>query len=108
MQMLYSSSEESPDAKGLGVFDRAVRLLPDGVKRPQMQWNRLRFVDAAHPMFTGLDEAGVYFVHSYAAEPGDAVGKDLELRGRGSDKLVSWGGEFGGTVYRRGKITADD
>ena len=73
MQMLYASSEENPDAKGLGVFDRAVRLLPEGVKRPQMQWNRLHLVDADHPMFTGLDDAWVYFVHSYAAEPGAEV-----------------------------------
>ena len=73
MQMLYASSQEDPDAEGLGVFDRAVRLLPPGVKRPQMQWNRLHLVDVDHPMFTGLDEAWVYFVHSYAAESGDEV-----------------------------------
>ena len=42
MQMLYEGSEESPDVPGLGVLPGIVRLLPDGVKRPQMQWNLLR------------------------------------------------------------------
>jgi glutamine amidotransferase len=48
-------------------------LLPDDVKRPQMQWNRLEIV-ASTPLLDGLDDpAWVYFVHSYAAEPGDDV-----------------------------------
>ena len=41
MQMLYDGSEEDPDVKGMGVLPGAIRLLPDGVKRPQMQWNVL-------------------------------------------------------------------
>ena len=41
MQMLYKGSDESPDEPGLGVIDARVKLLPDGVKRPQMQWNLL-------------------------------------------------------------------
>ncbi|MCA1693213.1 MAG: imidazole glycerol phosphate synthase subunit HisH [Actinobacteria bacterium] len=40
MQMLYEWSEEDPDVKGMGVLGGPVRLLPEGVKRPQMQWNR--------------------------------------------------------------------
>ena len=39
MQMLYEGSEESPEIPGLGVLPGIVRRLPDGVKRPQMQWN---------------------------------------------------------------------
>ena len=71
MQMLYEGSEEDPEVKGMGVLPGMVRLLPEGVKRPQMQWNRL---DVAGPspsaMFDGLpDPAWVYFVHSYAPEP---------------------------------------
>ena len=42
LQMLYRRSEESPEVSGLGVFDAAVRALPEGVKRPQMQWNVLQ------------------------------------------------------------------
>ncbi len=73
MQMLYSGSDENPGVSGLGVFDRTIRLLPAGVKRPQMQWNLLQPTVADHPMFLGLDDAWVYFVHSYAAEAGNEV-----------------------------------
>jgi glutamine amidotransferase len=69
MQMLYEGSDENPDAVGLGVLPGRIRLLPDDVKRPQMQWNIL---DRTRPsaMLDGLDDpVWVYFVHSYAAEP---------------------------------------
>jgi imidazole glycerol-phosphate synthase subunit HisH len=69
MQMLYEGSEEDPESPGMGVLGAKVRRLPDGVKRPQMQWNRLdRSGDS--PMFAGLDHpTWVYFVHSFAPEP---------------------------------------
>ena len=67
MQMLYDGSEEDPDAKGMGVLSGHVRLLSEGVKRPQMQWNQLQHRPT--PMLAGLDEPiWVYFVHSYAPE----------------------------------------
>jgi glutamine amidotransferase len=73
MQLLCAGSEESPGVAGLGVFDRPVELLPDTVKRPQMQWNVLDVL-APHPMFAGLPaETWVYFVHSYAMAGGDDV-----------------------------------
>jgi glutamine amidotransferase len=66
MQMLYDGSEEDPSISGLGVFPGLVRRLPDGVKRPQMQWNRLDLVRPSDPLVRGLGpEAWVYFVHSY-------------------------------------------
>jgi glutamine amidotransferase len=72
MQLLYSASEESPGVDGLGVLPGVVRRLPDGVKRPQMQWNRLSHDE--HPMFAGLgDDPWVYFVHSYAASAGSCT-----------------------------------
>ena len=68
MQMLYRESEENPGRPGLGVLDGVVRLLPDTVKRPQMQWNPL-VIERPSPLFAGLDDpAWVYFVHSYAAD----------------------------------------
>ena len=68
MQLLYESSEESPDVAGLGVLTGAVRELPDNVKRPQMQWNVLRRVGPC-PLLDDLpDPAWVYFVHSYAPD----------------------------------------
>lgn len=82
MQMLYSGSEEDPDVDGLGVLDGKVRLLPEEVKRPQMQWNVLDIVRPT-PMLAGLPEpAWVYFVHSYAPEHTDDVVATCDYGGR--------------------------
>ncbi len=71
MQMLFDGSDESPDVPGLGVVGGRIRLLPEGVKRPQMQWNVLDRTRPS-PLTDDLpDEAWVYFVHSYAAEVAD-------------------------------------
>ncbi len=74
MQLLYEHSEESPGRPGLGLLPGGIRLLADGVKRPQMQWNRLRCDHlpgaSQHPLMAGLDGAWMYFVHSYAADIG--------------------------------------
>ncbi len=68
MQMLYQGSEESPTVPGLGVLPGTIRRLPDGVKRPQMQWNIL-VPRGPSGLLDGLpDPAWVYFVHSYAAD----------------------------------------
>jgi imidazole glycerol-phosphate synthase subunit HisH len=68
MQMLYGGSEESPDVPGLGVLPGMIRRLPDGVKRPQMQWNVL-VRRAPSALLAGLPEpVWAYFVHSFAAE----------------------------------------
>lgn len=67
MQMLFEGSDESPGSRGLGVLAGQLHLLPDTVKRPQMQWNVVD-VRSAATMFNGIDEPiWMYFVHSYAA-----------------------------------------
>lgn len=73
MQMLFDRSEEDPDAVGLGVIAGTVRWIPPGVKRPQMQWNRLDVVRRDDPMFVGLvdRDTWVYFVHSLHGVPDD-------------------------------------
>jgi imidazole glycerol-phosphate synthase subunit HisH len=74
MQLLYEGSEESPGVTGLAVLTGMVRRLPDGVKHPQMQWNRLDPVTES-PLFDGLGERPwMYFVHSFAPEAtGDVI-----------------------------------
>lgn len=68
MQLLYDASEEAPGVTGLGVLPGMVRRLPDGVKHPQMQWNRVDVLTES-PLFEGLgDRPWMYFVHSFAAE----------------------------------------
>jgi glutamine amidotransferase len=68
LQMLYQGSEETPGVDGLGVLSGKIRLLPDGVKRPQMQWNTLQLVRPS-ALTAGLPpDPWVYFVHSYAPD----------------------------------------
>jgi glutamine amidotransferase len=72
MQMLFDASEEDPAARGLGVIAGIVRWIPPGVKRPQMQWNRLELRTPDDPMLTGLGpDPWVYFVHSLHGVPAD-------------------------------------
>jgi imidazole glycerol-phosphate synthase subunit HisH len=80
MQMLLDHSDEQ-DTPGLGLIHGRVkrfqlegRLQPDGsrFKVPQMGWNRVH--QQAHPLWRGVPNASwFYFVHSYYAEPRDAV-----------------------------------
>jgi imidazole glycerol-phosphate synthase subunit HisH len=72
MQMLFTRSEEDASASGLGVIPGEVRWIPPGVKRPQMQWNRLDVRRPDDPMFAGLGSSPwVYFVHSLHGVPDD-------------------------------------
>jgi len=80
MQLLYDGSEEAPGVPGLGVLSATVRLLPDGVKRPQMQWNRV-VATAPCRLLDGLKDPWAYFVHSYAAEATDDVVANCEYGG---------------------------
>jgi len=80
MQLLYEGSEEDPGVGGLCVLPGAVRRLPEGVKRPQMQWNQLELTSPSggEASGTGLlaglgHRPWVYFVHSYAPEMGPDV-----------------------------------
>jgi glutamine amidotransferase len=74
MQMMYEGSDESPGVAGLGLLPGIVSLLPEGVKRPQMQWNVLNLTRPGCPLLEGLGvEPWVYFVHSYAPPPGADV-----------------------------------
>ena len=72
MQMLFDASEEDPSARGLGAIAGTVEWIPPGVKRPQMQWNRLELCRPDDPMLADLgDDPWVYFVHSLHGVPDD-------------------------------------
>jgi glutamine amidotransferase len=81
MQLLYERSDETPDVPGLGILRGSIRLLPDDVKRPQMQWNTLRIRRPSKLLADLPEEAWVYFVHSYAAEDTEAVVATTEYGG---------------------------
>ncbi|MHA0858348.1 imidazole glycerol phosphate synthase subunit HisH [Paenibacillus sp. CMAA1364] len=74
MQLLFSTSEEYGHYQGLGILPgRVVRFEGGNYKVPHMGWNKLQYKDKTNPLFTGLVEGHVYFVHSYHVLP-DVLG----------------------------------
>ncbi len=68
-QQLFCSHSEENDTDCLGVFSTRVRRFSgkDGLKVPQMGWNRLHSLHG--PLFKGVAERSyVYFIHSYYVE----------------------------------------
>ncbi len=104
MQMLYEGSVESPGIDGLGLLPGVVHRLPDGVKHPQMQWNRLIPVSGAGgaggevPLLHGLGpDPWMYFVHSYAPPASDEVVATCDYGGSVVAAVVSdriWATQF--------------
>jgi len=95
-QLLYEGSEEDPAADGLGILRGTVRRLPDGVKRPQMQWNVLEV--GRSDLLAGVpDPAWVYFVHSYAPEVTDDTTATCDYGGpvvAAAERGPVWGTQF--------------
>jgi len=69
MQLLFESSEEAPQAKGLSLVPGTVRRFP-GRKVPQIGWNRTR-ARAGASLFRGMSDDFFYYIHSYYADPSD-------------------------------------
>jgi len=64
-QLLFSTSEEFGEGRGLDVVPGAVRRLPAGRKIPHMGWNRVAHAGDLR-LFDGIPSgAHFYFVHSY-------------------------------------------
>ncbi len=67
-QLLFSTSEEFGEGRGLDVIPGVVRRFPPGRKIPHMGWNRV-WHGGALRLFDGIDDgAHFYFVHSYYPE----------------------------------------
>ena len=67
LQLMFKSSEESPEVKGLGLLPGQILKIPDceGLKIPHMGWNSLDIREGSR-LFKGIpDNSYVYFVHSY-------------------------------------------
>ncbi len=98
-QLLFEASEEAPGVAGLGVFPGVVRALPPGVKRPQMQWNRVdRRPERHSATLAGLpEEPWAYFVHSFAPEDGEDVVATCDYGGQvvaAAERGRVWGVQF--------------
>jgi glutamine amidotransferase len=64
-QLLFSSSEEFGEGRGLDLIPGVVRRFPSGRKVPHMGWNRV-WHGGALQLFEGIEDgARFYFVHSY-------------------------------------------
>lgn len=71
MQLLFDRSEEGGDVSCLGLLPGTVRLLPAGLKVPQIGWNRVSSRGGC-PLWDGMPaDPYFYFVHSYVCRPDD-------------------------------------
>ena len=67
MQLLFESSEEFGNHKGLGLIPGKVvkfKGIEKTHKVPHMGWNKMFFTKKT-PLFKGLNDPYLYFVHSY-------------------------------------------
>lgn len=78
LQLLFSESEEFGLHKGLGIIPGRVVRFPEGMVEngeklavPHMGWNQVSFRKRP-AVFDGIvEDANVYFVHSYYVKPDD-------------------------------------
>lgn len=65
LQVLFESSDEDPDTRGLGILRGRVRRL-DSPKQPMMGWSRVSFPGGQVP------DGDAYFVNSFVVTDSDA------------------------------------
>lgn len=73
LQLLFERSEETPGVEGLGILKGEILRIPEqeGLKVPHMGWNSLELQNNGR-LFRGIvQEAYVYFVHSYYLKASD-------------------------------------
>ena len=72
LQVLFESSEEAPDVRGLGLLRGTVRRLQTDAKIPHIGGAQVRWSERAPIATTDPgDRSTYYFLHSYAVEPTD-------------------------------------
>lgn len=99
LQVLFERGEESPDAKGLGIFPGVVRRfrLPAEYKVPLIGWSRVRQRQPDCPLFNDIpDESYFYFVHSFYA---DAANEDYAAG------VTTYGIDYASALWR-GRLMA--
>ena len=89
MQWMFDSSEEAPEAHGLGLFSGSSRHFPIGFKSPHVGWNELEILSKGR-IFRGIGSgAFFYFTHAYRAP----VIEDTVA-------VTEYGGDFSAAVER--------
>ena len=72
MQVLFESSEEAPNQKGLGILSGSVRKLEAEVRIPHMGWNTLEG-DAKSALCSQQAGQFAYFAHSFFCQVSNAT-----------------------------------
>ncbi|MEB3234987.1 MAG: imidazole glycerol phosphate synthase subunit HisH [Cyanobacteriota bacterium] len=101
LQLLFEGSDEG-EAQGLGLLAGRVRALPrrPGHPLPHMGWEPLLPAAPSPLLPAGAPESWMYFVHSYAAEPGDAACTTARVRyGDGLVTAAVWQGHVGACQF---------
>ena len=97
-QLLFSTSEEFGDGRGLDVIPGVVRRFPAGPKVPHMGWNRVHHGGALR-LFEGIpDGAHFYFVHSYYPVVAGGVSSPRTEGGLTQERVAPDGGPTGGLL----------
>jgi imidazole glycerol phosphate synthase glutamine amidotransferase subunit len=90
LQVLFRSSEEASELRGLNLLPGTVSALPPGVKLPHMGWNQIQ-KKRESSLLSGIDPgAYFYFAHSYAA-----------LDSNDTAATCSHGAEFAAVIEQR-------
>jgi imidazole glycerol phosphate synthase glutamine amidotransferase subunit len=64
LQALFETSEEAPEARGLGIFPGIVRRFPAHARVPHMGWDKVEWRSRAEGSY-------FYFAHSYYVPEGE-------------------------------------
>ena len=79
MQLVFDSSQESPETKGFGFLKGTCKKFIPGKKMPvpHMGWNTIKYKDSDDricSLFNGIPQNSYfYFVHSFYVEPEDSA-----------------------------------
>jgi len=71
-QLLFTSSEEFGNHKGLDIIPGTVIRFPNDLKVPHMGWNQVELIKE-HPVVNGIPQNSYfYFIHTYYPVIGDS------------------------------------
>jgi glutamine amidotransferase len=69
MQLLFESSDEGGESRGLGLLPGRVTRLSGAARVPHVGWNRVVATPKGAALFADRDGSDFYFVHSFVARP---------------------------------------
>jgi imidazole glycerol-phosphate synthase subunit HisH len=67
MQALFTTGEEAPQERGLGIFEGEVKRFQGDMRIPHMGWNQLETLRPSRLLRDTGEKPYVYFAHSYYA-----------------------------------------